>query len=60
VSLVNLENRRVKSSGDCSSATYTLLSSKLCMELLTSDVGQLDGSCDNHGGPFHHRVYDDR
>ena len=44
------------SSGGCRTATCTFLISKLSVGVLTSVVGQLDGSCESHCGPFHHGV----
>ena len=58
MSLFNLENRCVMSSGSC--ATCTVLISRFSVGLLKSVVGQLDGSCVSHCGPFHHNVVDDK
>jgi len=46
----------VMSSGVCRSATCTFLTSKFSVGVLTTVVGQLDGSCERHCGPFHHSV----
>ena len=35
---------------------WTFLISKLSVGELISVVGQLDGSCESHCGPFHHSV----
>jgi len=57
-SLFNLENRCVMSSGSC--ATCTILISRFSLGLLNCVVGQLNGSCVSHCGPFHHNVADDK
>ena len=46
----------VKSSRCCRNATCTFLISRCSVGVLTSVVGQLDGSCVSHCGPFHHSV----
>jgi len=53
MSLFNLENLCVMSSGGCRHAMYTFLISSLSVGVLISDVGQLDGSCESHCGPFY-------
>jgi len=44
------------SSRGCRTATCTFLISKLSVGVLSSVVGQLDGSCESHCGPFYHSV----
>jgi hypothetical protein len=44
------------SSGCCRNATCTFLISKCSVGVLTSVVGQVDGSCSSHCGPFQHNV----
>jgi len=56
LSLFNLENLCVVSSGVCRHAICTFLISRLSVGVLISIVGQLDGSCESHCGPFHHSV----
>jgi len=56
MSLLSLENLCVMSSGGCSRATCTFLISKFSVGVLNSVVGQLDGSCESHCGPFYHSV----
>jgi hypothetical protein len=56
MSLFNLENLSVRSSGGCSSATCAFLTSRFSVGALTSVAGQLGGSCESHCGPFHHSV----
>ena len=51
-----LENICVTSSGVCTHATCTFLISRLSVDVLNSIVGQLDGSCKSHCGPFHHSM----
>jgi len=53
---VQLENLRVMSSGGCIQAICQFLISRLSVGVLISVVGQLDGSCESHCGPFHHSV----
>ena len=48
------------SSGGCRHAMCTFLISRLSVGVLISVVGQLDGSCESHCGPFHHSVDVDR
>jgi len=60
MSLFNLENLCVMSSGVCRHAMCTFLISRLSVSVLISVVGQLDGSCESHCGPFHHSVDVDR
>ena len=38
----------------------TFLISRLSVGVLISVLGQLDGSCESHCGPFHHSVDVDR
>jgi len=59
MSLLSWENLCVISFWARASATCTFLISKLSVGVLTSVVGQLDGSCDSHCGPFHHNVDDE-
>jgi len=56
MSLLNLENLCVMSSGGCRHATCIFLISRLSVVVLISVVGQLDDSCESHCGPFHHSV----
>jgi hypothetical protein len=56
MSLFNLENLSVRSSGGCSSASCAFLISRFSVGALTSVAGQLDGSCESYCGPFHHNV----
>ena len=56
MSLFNLEDLCVMSSGGCRHAMCTFLISRLSVGVLISVVGQLDGSCESHYGPFHHSV----
>ena len=58
ISLFNLENRCVMSSGGC--ATCTILISRFSLGQLKSVVDQLYGSGVSHCGPFHHNVADDK
>jgi len=58
MSLFNLEDRCVMSSGSC--ATCTILISRFFVGMLKFVVGQLDSSCVSHCGPFHHNVADDK
>jgi len=44
------------SSGGCSRAICTFLTSKFSVGVINSVVGQLDGSCESRCGPFHHNV----
>ena len=52
MSLFKLEKFCV-SSAVCRHAMYTFLISSLSVGVLISDVGQLDGSCESHCGPFY-------
>jgi len=54
--LFNLENFCVMCSGGCRQAMCTFLISRLSVGVLLSVVGQPDGSCESHCGPFHHSV----
>ena len=56
MSLLNLENFCVTSSGVCRHAICTFLTSKFPVGVLISIILQLDGSCESHCGPFHHSV----
>ena len=56
MSLFNFENLCVISSEDCRHAMCTFKIPKLSVCVLISVVGQLDGSCESHCGPFHHSV----
>jgi len=56
LSLFNMENLCVMSSGGYRRVTCTFLISRLSACVLTSVVDQLDGSCESHCGPFHHSV----
>ena len=58
--LFNLKNLCVISSGGCSHAMCTFLISRLSVGEFICVVGQLEGSCESHCGPFHHRVDVDR
>ena len=60
MSLLSFENLCVMCTGGCRSATCTFLISRCSVGVLTSVVGQLDGSCVSHCGPFHHSVDVDR
>ena len=60
MSLFNLENLCVMSSGGCRYAMCTFLISRLSVGVLIYVVGQRDGSCESHCGPFHHSVDVDR
>jgi len=56
ISLFNLENLWVMSSGDCRSATCTFLISKFSVGVLTSVASQLEDSGESHRAPLHHSV----
>jgi hypothetical protein len=56
MSLLSLENLCVMSSSAQMSATCTFLIYRLSVGVLKSVVGQRDGLCGNHCGPFHHSV----
>ena len=60
MSLFNLENRCVMSSGVGRHARCTLLNSRLSIGVMNSVIVQLDGSCESHCGPFHQSVDVDR
>jgi len=60
MSLFNLENACVMSSGGCRDAMRTFLISRLPVGALIYVIGKLDGSCESHCGPFHHSVDVDR
>jgi len=60
MSLLNLENLCVMSSGGCRHAMCTFLISSLFVGVLNSVVGQLDCSCESYCGPFHQSVDVDR
>jgi hypothetical protein len=51
-----LGNLCVISSRVCRIATYIFLISRLSVELLTSILGQLEGSCESYCGLFHHSM----
>jgi hypothetical protein len=53
---LNLANLCVVTSGGCRSTTCTFFISRLSVVVLTSVVGQLDSSCDDLWGPFHHGI----
>jgi hypothetical protein len=55
MSLLSLENHCMMSSGGWT-ATCTFLISRISVGVLNSVVGQLNGSCVSHCGPFHHSV----
>ena len=54
MSSFNLENLWVMSSGGFRSVICTFLTSRFSVRVLTTAVGQLDGSCESHCCPFHH------
>ena len=54
--LFNLANFCVISSEVCRHAMCTFLISRLSVGVLSSVIGQLDGSCESHCDPFHHTV----
>ena len=60
MSLFNLVNLCLMSSGGYRHAMCTFLISRFSVVVFISVVGQLDGSCESHSGPFHHSVDVDR
>jgi hypothetical protein len=60
MSLFNLENRCVMSSGIGRHARCAFLISRQSVGMVISVTGQLVGSCESHCGPFHQSVDVDR
>jgi hypothetical protein len=56
----SLEDVCVISSGTCTAATCAFYTSRLSVEVLISKLGQADGFCNCHCGPFHHSADDER
>ena len=58
--LFNLENICEMTSEGCKHAMCTFLISRLSVGVFISVLGQLDGSCESHCGPFQHGMDVDR
>ena len=56
MSLFNLENICVMSSGGCRHEMCIFLISRLSVSVFISVVGQVDDSCESHCDPFHQSV----